>query len=665
MAIIQKSKPLALLVFSLGFSLFPCISSSNSPSAPDELLEMSLSELMDLEVFSAATRLPVKYTKAPGTVYKFDREDFRRFGVRRLEELLQYVPGIQLNQYRKRHNSIWARGVLERYNDKMVLVIDGIQRRHLYYSHFSLGDELPIENIETVEIIVGPASSIYGANAFSGLISVTTRGFSENPQAELSAEVADNNRSKVTAQYSNKQVQLFASYLDQDAAFDEERKSFIGFNTNQPTGEYYGNAHFKTELMPGMVLGLDYQKNKTPFLYIPSTQRAYIDTRSVSATLQYSSGDLEQGLYEVKGYYTVDRIKEYENEQQTRQTAYKEQQDGTMAGLSLMASKNLADQHLFSIGASWEYDQADNFDFTRYWHFRDGFFDSPVSGSLLSEPKVENNNLALFFQDIWTINEHLDLTIGGRFDKYDAFGDHFNYRAALVYAPTDDQVVKLLYGTATRTPTYREYLKVLDTDFVAPVPNPEEMKTLELSYQHKWERLNITTTLFRNQFEEYIQEVQTPDGEDEYFANSDDDWKMTGIELLLQYNPWEKLNIHASLGYVHAETSGTGKLPYIANWNSSLHLDYSYHSQQHIGIGLTYNSEREDSNDYDDDDSDAFTLVNIQMRGEINKQLDYSFGVNNIFNKKVYDPAADFGGRYNTERTEREVWAQLTMKFDL
>jgi len=283
---------------------------------------------------------------------------------------------------------------------------------------------------------------------------------------------------------------------------------------------------------------------------------------------------------------------------------------------------------------------------------------------LLSDPDVENNNVALFIQDIWTINDQLDLTIGGRYDKYEAFGGHFNYRAALVYAPSEYQVFKLLYGTATRTPTYREYLKVLDTDFIAPTPDPEEMKTIELSYQHKWETLNFTTTLFHNQFEKYIKEVQTPDGEDEYFANSDEEWKMTGLEFLLQYNPIKKVNIHASLGYVDAEITGTGGLPYIANWTSSLHLDYNYYGQQHFGVGLTYNSEREDSNKYTDDNSDAFTLMNIQLRGKLNQQFDYTLGVNNLLDKKVYDPAADFGSRYNTERTEREIWAKLTMKFD-
>ncbi|MFT5816407.1 MAG: outer membrane receptor for ferrienterochelin and colicins [Psychroserpens sp.] len=69
---------------------------------------------------------------------------------------------MQLNQYRKRHQSVWAIGMLDRYNNKMVLMVDGVRFRHLYYGYFSLGDNFPLEKIEKVEVIMRPASSLYG-----------------------------------------------------------------------------------------------------------------------------------------------------------------------------------------------------------------------------------------------------------------------------------------------------------------------------------------------------------------------------------------------------------------------------------------------------------------------------------------------------------------------
>ena len=90
--------------FFVALLLMLCNSSVLAEGAVDTSKEkiysdMSLDELMGLEVFSAASRIPTKQTQAPGTVYSFEREDFARMGVRRVDDLLQFVPGMQINQY--------------------------------------------------------------------------------------------------------------------------------------------------------------------------------------------------------------------------------------------------------------------------------------------------------------------------------------------------------------------------------------------------------------------------------------------------------------------------------------------------------------------------------------------------------------------------------------
>ncbi|MDH4233356.1 MAG: Plug domain-containing protein, partial [Nitrospirota bacterium] len=121
---------------------------SASSHTDADYFEMSLKDLMDIEVFTAASLIPTEYVKAPGTIYSFSKRDFTRLGVRRLDELLQFVPGIQTNQYRKRHKTIWGRGVIDRYNDKMILIVDGVQVRHLYYGHFDAGEQMALEKVE-------------------------------------------------------------------------------------------------------------------------------------------------------------------------------------------------------------------------------------------------------------------------------------------------------------------------------------------------------------------------------------------------------------------------------------------------------------------------------------------------------------------------------------
>jgi outer membrane receptor for ferrienterochelin and colicin len=66
-----------------------------------------------------------------------------------------------------------------------------------------------------------------------------------------------------------------------------------------------------------------------------------------------------------------------------------------------------------------------------------------------------------------------------------------------------------------------------------------------------------------------------------------------------------------------------------------------------------------------DDDPDSFTIANIFGSGQITSALSYGFGIDNIFDKKVFDPAADFGGQHNTERSEREFWLRLQWRSGL
>jgi outer membrane receptor for ferrienterochelin and colicins len=629
----------------------------------DEFAELSLKDLTEMEVFSSASLLPTEQTKAPGTVYSFSREDFVRLGVRRVDDLLAYVPGFQLAQNRKRHRSIWARGLVDRFNDKLVLMVDGVRRQHVYYGNFSLGDNFPLEKIEKVEIILGPASTLYGANAFGGIISVTTRNFAKKQQIQATAEGGDNDRGKGTLLYNSERLQAFGSYLTQNAPFHEDRKSFIGSRTLQPLDENDTNLFLKAAPLEGLTLSVDYYRNNNPFLFIPSTQDAFIEEDVLTLSALYEKGDLEHGKIQANFYYTWDNTREYEIENLRRTLGYNERQDAVMAGSTITGFKRLFDDHTLALGLNWMHTEAIDMDFERRFYFSKGFLNPPETGSLLTDPNVGNDDYAVFIQDVWNLHPQLDLTLGGRFDHFEEFGSHFNYRAALVYTPTERQTVKVLYGTAIRTPTFREYLKVLETDFVPPVPDPERIKSVELGYLYQWDRANLNITLFNNQVDDYIYEVPTPDHKDEYFANSKDPWEMRGAEALLQYRPTEKLDLRFSGSYLYAENPAIGDLPYLSAWAGNFSLNYNYLEDHRLGFALNYQSERADTNSVAYDDPGDFLVANLFGSGRINRNLSYAYGVDNVFDSRIYDPAADFGRQHNTERSGREIWGRITWSF--
>ncbi|WP_428034201.1 TonB-dependent receptor plug domain-containing protein [Amphritea sp.] len=655
----SRNSVIPLLVYSAFFI-------SNSPRAAEQdFSDLSLKELVAMDVFTSASLVPTQVNKAPGTVYTFSRDDFNRYGVRRLDDLLQFVPGLQLNQYRKRHRSIWARGVLDRSNDKMVLMVDGVRVRQLYYNHFSLGDNLPLELIETVEVILGPASSLYGANAFAGIISVTTRSFSHTEQLEMGLEAGSNQRTKGTALYNSDKLQLFASHLEQDAPFRSDRKSFIGGESLQPLDEDYSYLHFKAQPLPRLTLQLDYNRSETPFLFIPATQDAYIDSDFLNLSAHYETGSIDAGQLESTFYYQKDNTREYEREQITQASGYEEHQNGIMAGASLTLLKQFQ-EHTLASGISWTYEKAKRSDYTRNYHYSRGFLTPSETGNLLSEPGITNNDYAAFAQDIWQLRPDLSLTIGGRYDYFEQFGGYFNHREALIYTPDNQQTWKLQHGTAIRTPDFREYLKVLEgTNFQPPHVNAEQLTMTELGYLYQWDEASVNINLFKSQIDDFIQEVPTPGlvSSDEYFANSDQVYHLHGAELLLNLRSTQKLHSRFGISYLQTD-SDEGSLPYLAAWTGSLQSDYQISHNHLLGVSLIYSSSRTDTNSYDDA-AESFTTVNLFGAGQLTRELDYSFGIDNLFDKRVMDPAADFGKQYNNERSERELWFRLQWNHDL
>ena len=330
-----------------------------------------------------------------------------------------------------------------------------------------------------------------------------------------------------------------------------------------------------------------------------------------------------------------------------------------MAGAAVSAFKTAGD-HTLAGGVSWQHERAEDYSYVRSFKFSEGFIDPAESGSLLTDPQVKNDDMALFLQDVWSLSEPLTVTLGARFDEFESFGSYFNYRAAMVYSPEINHTWKLLYGTAIRTPSFREYLKVSDSmNFIQPPLKAERIKTMELGYLFRNNNISADVTLFNNRLEDFIREQPTPDGEDEYFVNSAGSKDLYGIESLLEYRPVDKLVMSLTAAYVDARNSCYSELPYIANWTGSGNVNYQFLSQHQIGFSLIYNSERRDLNAHQDDTAERFLLANLNVAGQLSQSLNYQFGVDNIFDKKVFDPAADYGNQYNTEKTRREIWLRL------
>ncbi|MCK5075098.1 MAG: Plug domain-containing protein, partial [Calditrichia bacterium] len=198
----------------------------------DELMEMSLEDLLNIEVEST-TKTKVNIRKAPGTVYSFSKEDFQNYGMKSIDDLYWNIPSVQPYAYKK-NNVLILRGVIERFNNRTQHIVEGVVARNGYYNHEEFNDFIPLEWIESYEMIIGPGSALYGANAFSGVTSLNLLGFSDERKINLSADAEiDPFLPQFTATYQDKNVVIGFTGASGDIANPEY--NITGEKFNQTT----------------------------------------------------------------------------------------------------------------------------------------------------------------------------------------------------------------------------------------------------------------------------------------------------------------------------------------------------------------------------------------------------------------------------------------------
>lgn len=199
-----KSYFLSLSAALLLLISFPCLAQNDA----NELYVLELEDLMDIKV-SSSTKSTLTIQKAPSVIRTFTKEDFQHFGFQTLSDVLNAVPGHQSELYRSNHRNIWVRGVQSRYNNKVLMLIDGMPYRDSFYGHISSNFAIPLEMIEKVEIINGPGSVLYGANSFAGVISITTK----HNTRDVGASYGSFGTYQLYSSYATKHVSVFGKLL--------------------------------------------------------------------------------------------------------------------------------------------------------------------------------------------------------------------------------------------------------------------------------------------------------------------------------------------------------------------------------------------------------------------------------------------------------------------
>jgi len=137
--------------------------------------DVSLEELMDMKVTSVS-RKPERLSRTAAAIFTITQEDIRRSGATNIPDLLRMVPGVDVAQVSENAWAVTVRGFNNRYANQLLVLVDG---RSVYSTEFSgvFWDDvdLPLEDIDRIEVIRGPGASVWGANAVNGVINIVTK----------------------------------------------------------------------------------------------------------------------------------------------------------------------------------------------------------------------------------------------------------------------------------------------------------------------------------------------------------------------------------------------------------------------------------------------------------------------------------------------------------
>jgi len=141
----------------------------------DDIFDMSLEELMNVEVISVSKKKE-RVLEAPATVVVITGEDIKRRGYSNIEEVFHDLPGFDISRGNGNdYTTIYQRGYRSPNIDRTLILIDGVEDNDIWKGNIWLSRQYSLSNIERIEVIYGPASTMYGANAFLGTINIITK----------------------------------------------------------------------------------------------------------------------------------------------------------------------------------------------------------------------------------------------------------------------------------------------------------------------------------------------------------------------------------------------------------------------------------------------------------------------------------------------------------
>jgi iron complex outermembrane receptor protein len=646
----------ALIIFSFCYPSFSVeLAELESETAEELLLFFEEEEL----VIATRHKTPVK--KAPAIATVITAREIRNMGARNITDVLRKIPGIGIvmPDVAIAHATIEVRGIKADLSEKVLIMIDGHSVNDSHQSSAMLiYDDLSVDNIKKIEVIRGPGSALYGANAFTAVINIVTMEAEDIKGLQITAGRGSFDTRHYNLLFSNEWGKLKAAvhfdyldtngqsfFIEQDAignsgdTLEWQEKPDIGLNVSygdftlrgryikNRIASYIGvtnalNDESDTEYWRGY-LDLAYDKDITEDIGI--TSRLYSD---------YQSSDQYWEIFP-EGFQGVHPDGVIGN------PSYKERVLGGEVTLDYSISDHL-------LAAGIVYEEKKQYDVTHIANFNPNNLDPLGSMQDISEQWNFNKDVAkdiwaIYLQDVWNIKDNISLTAGIRHDHYSDFGGTTNPRAGLVWEFMKDTSLKLLYGSAFRAPSFTELYHLNNpVDIGNPDLNPEKIKTYEAGLEHRMhQNYTLRLNFFYNDVEDLIILGEKPSPTEAAVWENRGSAKVKGVEAELLFDFGHDSYGYLNHSYQDPRDGETDKsLPNVPSQRANAGINLAPWKYLNANINVSWTGKRPRAEGDIRDDLSSSTLVDLTLIAKkFYETLEIRGSVYNLFDEDYRDPS--------------------------
>jgi outer membrane receptor protein involved in Fe transport len=646
--------------------------------------------------------------RAPSVTSVITAQDIEATGATDLDEALEMVPGLHVARHNFAYMPIYTiRGIHSNFNPQVLMLVNGIPINRLYEGNRGwVWGGMPVASIARIEVIRGPGSAVFGANAFAGVINIITKTKEDIQGTEIGTRIGSFNTQEAYILHGG-------TWAGFDIASSLEYRNTDG---HSEIIDIDAQSHFDNQfgtnasLAPG---GVNMQR------------------RNLDARLDISKGNWQlrsgyQGRRDIGssvgtaealdpiGHFTDDRFnadltyhnsKFAENWDVTAQLSYFQTRyntnnqtffpsgafgntypNGMIIDTSISERHNRLDlsgfytgfnKHTIRLGTGYHYG-----DMYKVKHYTNTH---PTTGLAIPNlmnisdtsysfiPEADRKNWYVFLQDVWRFAPNWEWTTGLRYDNYSDFKSTINPRLALSWQPLSKFTTKLMYASAFRAPSFSE-LYITGNPVLHGNLNldPETIDTWELAFDYRIRNnLHLATNLFHYKWSDGIRYV--PGASTGIFiADNVGIQKAYGLEFEARWKMTKKSSLLANYAFVKARDENNnhdaGNYP---QHSAYLRTDWLLTPNWFLDTQINWVSERQRVFGDSRSPVDDYITTDLTLRRKNIRKGHWNFAISvrNLFDVDAREPSLgpDSNGIINIPNdlplAGRHYWLELRYHF--